>query len=86
MNAKYSNTTIEWMKMTIRAYDNKENGFGVSREVWKEVRGRGWYKTVRGWLSLTPKGRQEIPEFLKNNLENEILHILRTDVHEGAVE
>jgi hypothetical protein len=60
----FSAAAREWLQMTLRLYDARENGFGVSAEVWQEVRGRGWYRTVRGWLSLTEKGRREIPQYI----------------------
>ena len=49
------------MAKTIELHDAGRNGFGVQPSVLHEVRGRGWYKTVMGWLMLTPKGRAEIP-------------------------
>lgn len=60
-NKPFSEAAIVWMAMTIERYDTKTNGFGVSFEVWPEVRNRGWYKTTNGWLGLTEKGRREIP-------------------------
>ncbi len=61
---KFTQKAKDWMMETLNLYDKKRNGFGVSNEVWNEVKNRGWYRTFRGWLVLTEKGRKEIPEFI----------------------
>lgn len=61
---RFSHEALRWMEMTIRLYDARKNGFGVSAEVWGEVRRRGWYYTKNDWPGLTEKGRKEIPNVL----------------------
>lgn len=64
MSKTFSTETLRWMRLTIELYDKRQNGFGATLEVWNEVKGHGWYATERGWLSLTDKGRAEVPVIL----------------------